>query len=247
MSHKTMRVLIVDDEFHARKLLIDYVSKLPFLELADAVPNVFEAMGVLQNNPVDILLLDIQMPEVTGLEFTRSLKNPPAIIFTTAYSDYAVESYELDVTDYLLKPIAFSRFLQAVDKVRERKGFNVASAQEAHADKQQVANITRDFITVKDGPQIYKINYSDLLWIEGQREYVTFHTRKNKVTALYTLKSLEEKLPDDQFIRVHKSYIVSFRQIEMIERNQLTLAGKILPIGSNYKDDLLRRINDAVI
>ena len=124
-----MRVLIVDDEFHARKLLIDYVSKLPFLELADAVPNVFEAMGVIQNNPVDILLLDIQMPEVTGLEFTRSLKNPPAIIFTTAYSDYAVESYELDVTDYLLKPIAFSRFLQAVDKVRERKGFNVASAQ----------------------------------------------------------------------------------------------------------------------
>lgn len=170
-----------------------------------------------------------------------------AIIFTTAYSDYAVESYELDVTDYLLKPIAFSRFLQAVDKVRERKGFNVASAQEANADKQQVANITRDFITVKDGPQIYKINYSDLLWIEGQREYVTFHPRKNKVTALYTLKSLEEKLPDDQFIRVHKSYIVSFRQIEMIERNQLTLAGKILPIGSNYKDDLLRRINDAVI
>lgn len=243
MNNKTVKVLIVDDEFHARKLLSGYVDKLPFLELAAAVPNVFEAMSVLQSNTVDILLLDIQMPEITGLEFARSLKNPPSIIFTTAYSDYGVESYELDVVDYLLKPISFSRFLQAIDKVRVQKGINTVSLEKTNNDKQQITNITKDFITVKDGARVYKINYSDLLIIEGQREYVTFYTQKNKITALYTLKNLEEKLPDELFIRVHKSYIVSFCHIEMIERNQLTIAGKTLPIGSNYKNDLLRRIN----
>jgi|AGTN01.1.fsa_nt_gi Response regulator of the LytR/AlgR family len=247
MSNKTVKILIVDDEFHARKLLAGYVSKLPFLELIGAVPNIFDAMTLLQNNQIDVLLLDIQMPEVTGLEFARSLKNPPSIIFTTAYSDYAMESYELQVVDYLLKPIAFPRFLQAIDKVRERRGLTIALSGDSADEKHQITNITKDFITVKDGARVYKINHSDLLFIEGQREYVTFHTAKNKITALYTLKNLEAKLPEELFIRIHKSYIVSFRHIEMIERNQLTIDGKTFPIGNSYKDDLMRRINSAVI
>lgn len=247
MEKRRLKIAIVDDEFHARKLLAGYVEKLPFLDLVGALPNVFEAMNLLQTKEVDILLLDIQMPEVTGLEFARSLKNPPAIIFTTAYSDYAVESYELDVVDYLLKPIAFSRFLQAIDKARERQGMYESAAEPAAAEQQEVANITKDFITVKDSARVYKINYSDLLFIEGQREYVTFHTTKTRVTALYTLKNLEERLPSELFIRIHKSYIVSFRHIEMIERNQLTIDSRLLPIGSNYKEELLARINGGAV
>ena len=158
--------------------------------------------------------------------------------------NWGVESYELDVVDYLLKPISFARFLQAIDKVRNRKGSNTTADEKRDDDTQQITNISKDFITVKDSARIYKVNYSDLLFVEGQREYVTFHTQKNRITALYTLKSLEEKLPGELFIRIHKSYIVSFCHIEMIERNQLTIAGKTLPIGNNYKADLLRRINN---
>jgi len=234
-----LKVLVVDDEFHARKLLSEYVSKIPFLELAGTASNVFEAMAVLQKEKIDIMLSDIQMPEITGIEFARSLKNPPAVIFTTAYSEYAVESYELDVVDYLLKPIAFPRFLQAINKVIERKG----SPSDKQPDTQAILlpeNQEEDSIIIKSGYKLYKINYSDLLYIEGQREYVTFHTTKQNITTLYSLKELEEKLPSSQFIRIHKSYIVSVKHIDLVDKNILHIAGKKLPIGGSYKDSLMK-------
>lgn len=245
MNSSAIKIVIVDDEFHARKLLSSYVSKLPFVTLVDAVSNVFEAMNILQNHSIDLLLLDIQMPEVTGLEFARSLKNPPAIIFTTAYSEYAVESYELSVIDYLLKPIAFSRFLQAIDKYQERK--NGLLAEKVQQPQQQVTDFENDYITVKDAGRLYKVNYADLIFIEGQREYVTFHTDRHKITALYTLKNLEEKLPKELFVRIHKSYIVSYRHIEMIERHQLVVAKRTLPIGNSYRDELFEKFNKSVL
>lgn len=237
---ETLRVLIVDDEFHARKLLSEYVSKLPFLELAGTGANVFEAMNILRKEHIDILLSDIQMPEITGLEFARSLKNPPSVIFTTAYSEYAVESYELDVVDYLLKPIAFPRFLQAINKIIERKGSNIPANYPVSHTEPLPEKAKEESIVVKSGYKLYKIDYADLLYIEGQREYVTFHTTKQRITTLYALKDLEEKLPSGQFIRIHKSYIISVKHIELIDKNVLHIAGIKLPIGGGYKDSLMK-------
>lgn len=237
---ETLKVLIVDDEYHARKLLSEYVSKIPFLELAGIGANVFEAMDILRKDKIDILLSDIQMPEITGLEFARSLKNPPAVIFTTAYSEYAVESYELDVVDYLLKPIAFLRFLQAINKIVERKGSPILAPMPDNTLQSLPEEAATDNIVVKSGYKLYKINYSDLLYIEGQREYVTFHTTKQRITTLYSLKELEEKLPASQFIRIHKSYIASVKHTELIDKNILHIAGKKLPVGGSYKEGLIK-------
>lgn len=236
---ETLKVLIVDDEFHARKLLSEYTSKLPFLELIGTAANVFEAMNVLQQERVDIMLLDIQMPEITGLEFARTLKNPPAVILTTAYSEYAVESYELDVVDYLLKPVAFPRFLQAIGKVTGKKGDSAPNISVERVEPLQ-EKPEDDSIVIKSGYKLYKINYSDLLYIEGQREYVTFHTTKQRITMLSALKDLEEKLPSGQFIRIHKSYIISIKHIDLIDKNILHIADKKLPIGGSYREELLR-------
>jgi len=241
---QVLSVLVVDDEFHARKLLSEYVSKLPFLELVGMASNVFEAMTVLQKEKIDILLLDIQMPEITGLEFARRLRNPPSIIFTTAYSEYAVESYELDVVDYLLKPIAFPRFLQAINKITERKGGNDTIKSVVNVVQQQPEIPEEDSLIVKSGYKVYRINYDELLYIEGQREYVTFHTTKQRITTLFSLKELEERLPSDQFVRIHKSYIISLKHIDMIERNILEIAGKKLPVGGSYKDGLMNFFKD---
>ncbi|WP_029905064.1 LytTR family DNA-binding domain-containing protein [Prevotella sp. 10(H)] len=237
---ETLKVLIVDDEYHARKLLSEYVSKLAFLELIGTSANVFEAMNILRQEDVDILLSDIQMPEITGLEFARSLKNSPAVIFTTAYSEYAVESFELDVVDYLLKPIAFPRFLQAINKVIERKGNNAINKPVTEIVKLLPEKTEEDSIVIKSGYKLYKINYCDLLYIEGQREYVTFHTTKQRITTLSSLKDLEEKLPSHLFVRIHKSYIVSIKSIELIDKNILHIAGKKLPLGSSYKDNFMK-------
>ena len=241
---QVLSVLVVDDEFHARKLLSEYVSKLPFLSLVGMASNVFEAMNTLQNDKIDILLLDIQMPEITGLEFARRLRNPPSIIFTTAYSEYAVESYELDVVDYLLKPIAFPRFLQAINKVTERKGGNDTYKSVVNVVHQQPDIPEEDSLVIKSGYKVYRINYDELLYIEGQREYVTFHTTKQRITTLFSLKELEERLPSDQFVRIHKSYIIALKHIDMIERNVLQIAGKKLPVGGSYKDGLMNFFKD---
>ena len=237
---ETFKVLILDDEYHARKLLSEYVSKLVFLELVGTAANVFEAMDVLRKEKIDIMLSDIQMPEITGLEFARSLKNPPTVIFTTAYSEYAVESYELDVADYLLKPIAFPRFLQAIDKAVARKGESTQRHPMFEREELLTEKSTESSIVVKSGYKLYNINYDSLLYIEGQREYVTFHTTKQKITTLYSLKDLEEKLPSSLFVRVHKSYIVSIRSIELIDKNTLHISDKKLPIGGSYKEALIK-------
>jgi DNA-binding LytR/AlgR family response regulator len=175
------------------------------------------------------------------MEFARSLNKSPAIIFSTAYSEYAVESYELEAADYLLKPIEFPRFVQAVYKAKSR-----IDAQLPDRETRNTVAPTKtddDFLIIKDGAKIHKIQYADLLYIEGQREYVTFHTTRQKITSLYVLKNLEELLPSNLFIRIHKSFIVSIRHIETIDKNRLKIAGNTLFIGGNYKDALMKRLN----
>jgi DNA-binding LytR/AlgR family response regulator len=231
-------VLIVDDEYLAQKLLQDYVSKVDSLHLVATCSNAFEAMNALKNNQVDIMFLDIQMPELTGLELVKSLKNKPSIIFTTAYSEYAVDAFNLSVVDYLLKPFDFPRFMQAVNKAI---GAEMPDLQGADAKHDTISH-SNDFITVKADYKLYKINYDDLLFIEGQHEYVTFHTLQRRITALYALKDLEEILPKDKFVRVHKSYIVSFKQIQDLDKSDVTVAGNKIPVGASYRDVLLSRL-----
>ena len=244
-NERTYDVLIVDDEFYARRLLSDYVGKLESLHLVGACSSALEALAILQREQVDILLMDIQMPEMTGLELVRRLSEPPAVIFTTAYSEHAIESYELEAVDYLLKPIALSRFVQAIDKAIGRIGLSADRGGKTSGegiDQSRLTSVTPDYLIVKSGHKLFKINYPELLYIEGQREYVTFHTVNRRITAYYSLKDLEEELPREQFIRIHKSYIVSFRSIESLEGNTVTVAGIDLPIGGNYREALMQRL-----
>ncbi len=231
-------VIIVDDEYLAQKLLQDYVSKVESLQLVATCSNAIEAMNALNDQQVDIMFLDIQMPDLTGLELVRSLEQKPAVIFTTAYSEYAVDAFNLSVVDYLLKPFDFPRFIQAINKAIGTEQPKVAGAEKP-ADTISKSN---DFITVKADYKLYKINYDDLLYIEGQHEYVTFHTTQRRITALFALKDLEEILPKDKFVRVHKSYIVSFKHIQDLDKSDVTVAGNKVPVGASYRDELLARL-----
>jgi Response regulator of the LytR/AlgR family len=194
------------------------------------------------------------MPDLTGLELVGSMKDFPAVIFTTAYSEYAINSYELGAVDYLLKPIGFPRFFQAINKAidlvnrksnRDNASSPSANISDAPTSHEETLTIkpASDFLTVKADYKIYKINFSDLFYIEGQHEYVTFHTVSRRITALYSLKNLEEQLPKYQFIRVHKSYIVSFHHIQDIEGNIINVSGVKIPIGGSYRDVLMERLN----
>ena len=232
-------VIVVDDEYLAQKLLQDYVSKVDSLRLVATCSNAFEAMEALKNNRVDIMLLDIQMPDLTGLELVKSLENKPAVIFTTAYSEYAVDAFNLAVSDYLLKPFDFPRFIQAINKAIGNVKPLDGIAEQTAIDTISKSN---DFITVKADYKLYKINYDDLLFIEGQHEYVTFHTTQRRITALFALKDLEELLPKDRFVRVHKSYIVSFKHIQDLDKSEVTVAGTKIPVGASYRDELLSRL-----
>ncbi|MBR6774205.1 MAG: response regulator transcription factor [Bacteroidales bacterium] len=225
-------VLIVDDEFLARKLLSEYVSKIDFLELIDTCPDATKAMEVLNNQNIDILLLDIQMPDISGMEMLKLINNKPAVILTTAYSEYAVDAFSIGVVDYLLKPFNYARFLQAINKAVNLKSKNQDSSE-----------ISNDYMMIKADYKLYKVNYDDLLFIEGQHEYVTFHTKTKRITALYSLKNLEDTLPKDKFVRTHKSFIVSIRNIEDIDKANVTVAGNKIPVGASYRDALIERLS----
>ncbi|MCQ2265906.1 MAG: LytTR family DNA-binding domain-containing protein [Bacteroidales bacterium] len=238
-------VLIVDDEHLARELLMDYVSKIPMLKLVASCANAMEAMSFIQREHIDILLTDIEMPDITGVDFVSNLPYHPSIIFTTAYSQYALEGYDLGVVDYLLKPIPFVRFCTAVNKAVDRiKMKNAAQMKEVpdvvRENKKEEAG--RDYLLVKADRKLYKVNYCDLLFIEGQQEYVTFHTKQRNITAFYSLKNLTDMLPSDQFVRIHKSFIVSKTQIEIVEPNSVVVAGTELPIGPSYRDSVMQQL-----
>lgn len=232
MMKKKYNVLIVDDEFLARKLLSEYVTKVNFLNLIDTCSDATEAMEVLNNQQIDILLLDIQMPDITGMELLKSLKNKPAVILTTAYSEYAVDAFTLGVSDYLLKPFDYARFMQAINKVVDN-----------HVIDRTADESNNDFLMVKADYKLYKINYDELLFIEGQHEYVTFHTKTKRITALYSLKNLEDTLPKDKFVRTHKSFIVSIKNIEDIDKTTVTVSSNKIPIGASYRDSLIERLS----
>ena len=222
-----LNCLVVDDEPLARNLLSDYVKKIPSLNLSGTCEGPLQAMEFLKKNPIDLLFLDIQMPELTGIGLLRSISQKPMVIFTTAYSEYALEGYELDVVDYLLKPITFERFIKAINKVQA-----FVTSTRSTILPQTLAD---DFIFVKDGTKLVKIMINDILYVEGLKDYVTIHTPTQKVISLQRLKSLEEQLPQPLFIRIHNSFIVSLRAIKSVHKNEVEIGGSLLPVGETYR------------
>ncbi|AYB29461.1 LytR/AlgR family response regulator transcription factor [Chryseolinea soli] len=225
--------VIVDDEPLARNLMTEYVRKVPtLLNLVEACSSPLAALEVLRNNNVDILFLDVQMPEITGISLLKVLQKKPLVVLTTAYSEYALEGYELDVADYLLKPITFERFLRTVDKLIQRLE---ARTTPAAVPERAPSEPSPAFVFVKDGTKLVKVRLDDILYVEGLKDYVTIHTRTQKVISLQRLKALEEQLPADKFIRIHNSYIVALDAIEVIHKGDVQIGQAVLPIGETYK------------
>ena len=223
--------LIVEDEPLARNLLTEYVRKVPYLTLVDACSSPLAAIEVLRKNTIDVMFLDIQMPEITGITLLKTLQKKPLVILTTAYSEYALESYELDVLDYLLKPVTFERFLRAVDKANQR----LTSTSQPVTASEKTVDSNQPFVFVKDGTKLVKILLDDILYVEGLKDYVTIHTRQQKITSLQRLKNLEEQLPSNKFIRIHHSYIIALSAIDVIHKGEVQIGNVFIPISDSYK------------
>ncbi|MBK9191343.1 MAG: response regulator transcription factor [Crocinitomicaceae bacterium] len=229
-----MNCIIVDDEQPARVLLESYVSKITEIKLVAVCKNAEEAIEVINKNSVDLIITDIQMPGKSGTDFIKSLEKIPLVIFSTAYRDYAMEGFELDAVDYLLKPYSFERFQKAITKAFsyfELKGKQVPSA-----------DLKTTYLTIKADHKLYKVQYADIRYIEGMREYVSFYTPTGRITALMSLKFLEQNLPQEIFVRCHKSYIVNKNVVEALDGHNLIVQGKQIPVGQLYKEDVLKNI-----
>ncbi len=220
--------LIVEDEPLARNLLTEYVQKVPYLKLIQACSNPLAALEILRKEQVDLLFLDIQMPELTGISLLKTLQKKPFVVLTTAYSQYAIEGYELDVVDYLLKPITFERFLKAVEKINQRLG----APERVHADAKKEE---QTYVFVKDGTRLVKVAFDNILYVEGMKDYVTIHMRGQKITTLQRLKVLEDQLPANKFIRVHHSYIVAIEAIDAVHKGEIRIGNDHIPISESYR------------
>ncbi len=242
----TINVIIVDDEPLAQDVLETYIEKVPDLHLVQKCNNAFEANDALKNHQIDLMFLDIQMPQLTGIDFLKTLTRPPLVIFTTAYSNYAVEGFELNALDYLLKPISVDRFMKSVNKAIEQielqRRDSPAAGGPAPAEEEGP-----DYIFVKADKKLIKVNFEEVIYIEGLKDYVIIRMESNRVITLQTMKSLEDKLPPQQFKRIHRSYIVNINHIEAIVGNMVEVMekgqAKHLPVGKNYRDELLEIIN----
>ncbi|MEY4934171.1 MAG: hypothetical protein RIS64_530 [Bacteroidota bacterium] len=240
----TYKCLIVDDEAPARKLLNDYVGKIPNLDCVKVLSNAIEAKMLMHETPVDLLFLDIQMPDLTGLELMKILPDPkPAVILTTAYSQYAVESYQFEVADYLLKPITFERFFQAVNKVIEQKKGEAEDLLSGFPSKTVESTGRPDYIFVKVNQKIVKIAFDQILYLEGMREYVSIFTTIGRHIVLQSLSRFLEVLPTERFVRVHRSFIVNIEKIDAIENNTIHVGKAEIVISKSQKQAFLNFIN----
>ena len=233
MKKETLKCLIVDDEPIGREALARYVEQIDFLSLVDSCKNALEANNRLKEQEIDLVFLDIQMPMMSGLDWLSTLSNSPLIIFTTAHPQYAVESYQFDAVDYLLKPISFQRFLQAANK-----------AQRFFSSLDRAISEEEDYIFVKTDQQLVKVQVADIVFIESMQNYILFHTATEKIMTLVPLKQALEMLPSDQFLQVHKSYVVAKDKVEAVEGNQLILGGQKAPVSVRLRkgviDELMR-------
>ncbi len=235
----TINALVVDDEPLAIEVIQNYAKRIPYLNICKNLNSAIEAADALEKDQYDLLILDIKMPQISGVEFVKSLTNPPSVIFTTAYSDYAVDGFNLNAVDYLLKPFKFDRFLRAIQKVKEKLEVNNPDQIE---DEQDVS-----FIYVKADKKLTKIKYDQIYFIEGLKDYVIIKRENDRIVTLQTMKGLEERLPSNLFLRIHRSYIVALDKIEAVIGNSIELRigqeKKLIPIGKNYRDEILAVVN----
>ncbi|OJW17249.1 LytTR family DNA-binding domain-containing protein [Mucilaginibacter sp. 44-25] len=236
-----IKCLVVDDEPLALNILEDYISKVPFLQLIKATTNPIEALTIVQEGGIDLVFLDVQMPELTGIQFLKIANGKAKVILTTAYPQYALEGYELDVVDYLLKPIAFERFYKSVQKAQGI--IQPAAKAQPVAEPQQQDDFMSDFIFVKTEHKIQKVYLHDILFIEGLKDYISIFTPTERIITLQNMKKMEDALPEKHFIRVHKSYIVSINKIDSIERSRIFIGDKIIPVGDTYREDFFKIVD----
>ncbi|MCF0039023.1 LytR/AlgR family response regulator transcription factor [Dyadobacter fanqingshengii] len=233
-----IKAILVDDEPHAIEVLDNYLRNFNEIEIVARCQDAIQAFQVLQQQKVDLMFLDVKMPGLTGTELLRSLKTPPKVVFTTAYQDYAVEGFDLNAVDYLLKPIPFERFLRAMDKVFT--GLNVTNQSVSIAQKAAVSN--QDiFLYLKVDRKMVKVNVNDIFWVESLRDYIKVVLKDKVLITKQKISLLEELLPEDNFIRVHRSFIVAVDKVESYHAHKIEIAGKELPIGRNFRNDCQRR------
>lgn len=231
------RCLIVDDEPLARDVLRRYVEQLPTLQLVGECGNAIEAFTLLQQNSIDLLFLDIRMPQINGIDFLKTLKHPPKVIFTTAFSEYAVEGYELDVVDFLLKPIRFDRFLKAVNKAFPAQEKETAIITNSEAPKERSSD---SFVYFRADRKMVKVHLHDILYIESMKDYIKVFTSGGTIITKQPLSAVESMLPEDQFIRTHRSFIVSIEKIRSFTNELLEVGKTEVPIGKLYRNGVLK-------
>ena len=236
---KKISTLIVDDEPIAQNILMTYLSKIPELELAGKCRNALEAFSMLNKSRIDLMLLDINMPEISGMDFLKSLKNPPLIIFTTAYSEYAIESYEQNAVDYLLKPISFERFLMAIDKVVKLLNVPAESSPTTPMPPNNNNDKHTGIMFVKSEGKLIKIDLAQLWLVEGLKDYVQLWIGDERITVHTTMKNMEDLLLDNsEFVRVHKSHIINIRHISEVWGNSIKIKQQTIVIGVTYKNEV---------
>lgn len=227
-----IKCIAIDDEPLALALVKEYISKISFLQLSGVFTDAVEAKAFLEKEKTDLIFLDIQMPDINGIQFYLSMPQKPMVIFTTAFSEYAVEGFNVNAIDYLLKPFEYDRFLKAAYKAKE------------YSDFMQNQEIRLSSIFVKADYQLVKINLKDVLFIEGLDDYIRIHLAENKtVLTLMSLKAITEKLPSQEFVRIHRSYIVALDKIEKVNSRKVVIAGKEIPVGISYAEEFSRSIN----
>ena len=229
-----IRCIAIDDEALALDLLEDNISKIPFLELAGRFTNAFDALRLMQEDPVDLLFLDIQMPDINGIQFLKSLPQKPAVIFTTAFSKYALEGFELDVIDYLLKPYSFERFLKAVNKAHE-----YLELQEKAKAGMKNNTFGSHYLFVRADYKLVKVDIQEILYIDGLKDYVKIYCGDKPLLTQMSMKAIEERLPPHDFIRVHRSFIVAFDKIDFIHKSFISVKGREIPLSDHYKDSFI--------
>ncbi len=234
MSRK-IQTIVVEDEPLAREGLLNYIREVDFLEIKTVCEDALEANRVLATVSIDLMFLDIQMPKITGIDFLKSLKNPPMVIMTTAYPNFALQGYELDVLDYLVKPFPFDRFLKAANKARDYFELKNNTTGQQSGTKE-------DYFFVKCDYRYEKIHFSDVLYIEGMENYVVIHTTAQKYVTLLRMKNMEEILPLSAFMRIHKSYIASIKKISSIDGNEIIISGKRLPVSREKKAEIMEKV-----
>lgn len=230
-----IRCVVVDDEPLAVKLLTDYIGKTPGFEAVLSTTHVLDALQFVQEGKADLIFLDIQMPELSGIQFMKIIRNSCKVILTTAYNEYAIEGYEHDVVDYLLKPITFDRYMIAIQKARLRLQVKAIETPLQPASSEE-------HIFIKTEYRIQKLAFASILYIEALRDYIAFHTATGKILSLESMRNMEALLPEHRFIRIHKSYIINKEKIDFLERGKVVINNQYLPVGDTYKDKLMAQI-----